>query len=93
MNVDKNLYYRSIASRTTHINVGSGKEISIKNLALLIKHITGYEGKIKFDLNKPDGTYSKLMNNARIRKLNWKNKIDLEDGLREVYLDFKKNKY
>ena len=93
MNVNKNLYYRSIGSMTTHVNVGCGKEISIKNLAELIKHITGYEGKIKFDSNKPDGTYSKLMNNNRIRKLNWKNKIDLEGGLSEVYSDFKKNKY
>jgi len=91
MNVNKNLYCKNIGSMITHVNVGSGKEITIKNLAELIKHIVGYKGKIKFDPRKPDGTLSKLMNNNRIRKLNWKNKINLEDGLSEVYSDFKKN--
>jgi GDP-L-fucose synthase len=91
MNVNKNLYYKSIGSTVAHINVGSGKEITIKKLAELIKQIVGYKGKIKFDTSKPDGTLSKLMNNNRIRKLNWKNKINLEGGLSEVYSDFKKN--
>jgi len=91
MNVNKNLYCKNIGSMIAHVNVGSGKEITIKNLAELIKHIVGYKGKIKFDSRKPDGTLSKLMNNNRIRKLNWKNKINLEDGLSEVYSDFKKN--
>ena len=54
------------------------------------KKIVGYGGKIKFDRNKPDGTMSKLMDNSRIRKLNWKNKIDLEHGIKEVYSQFKK---
>jgi GDP-L-fucose synthase len=93
MNVSKNLYHRSTDSMTTHINVGSGKEISIKNLGNLIKNIIGYKGGIKFNTSEPDGTLSKLMNNNRIINLNWKQEINLEDGLREVYLDFKKNKY
>ena len=93
MNVSKNLYHRSTDSMTTHINVGSGKEISIKNLANLIKNIIGYKGGIKFNTSEPDGTLSKLMNNNRIINLNWEQEINLEDGLREVYLDFKKNKY
>lgn len=90
MNIDKNSYYRRIGSKVTHINVGSGEEIAIKQLAELIKHIVGYKGKIKFDKSKPDGTLSKLMDNNRIRKFNWKSKINLEDGLREVYSDFQK---
>ena len=93
MNINKNLYYRNIGSMITHVNVGSGREITIKKLAELIKRIVGYKGRIKFDLSKPDGTLSKLMNNNRIRKLNWKNEINLESGLSEVYSDFKKNKY
>ena len=93
MNINKTLYHRIISSMTTHVNVGSGEEISIKNLANLIKNIIGYKGGIKFDASKPDGTLSKLMNNNRIINLNWKKEINLEDGLREVYLDFKKNKY
>ena len=91
MNIKKNLYYKNISLLSSHINVGSGKEISIKKLANLIKNFTGYKGKIKFDNSKPDGTMSKLMNNSRIKKLNWRSKINLEDGLKQVCLDFKKN--
>jgi GDP-L-fucose synthase len=91
MNTKKNKYYKSISPLSTHINVGSGEEITIKKLAELIKFITGYQGKIKFDRTKPDGTLSKLMNNNRIKKLGWKNKISLEKGLSEVCLDFKKS--
>ena len=75
-----------------HINVGSGKEITIKQLAELIKQIVGYKGRIKFDHSKPDGTMSKLMNNNRIKKLKWKTEINLEKGLKNVYSDYKKNK-
>ena len=90
MNINKNLYYRSFGSMITHVNVGSGREITIKKLAELIKSIVGYKGRIKFDISKPDGTKSKLMNNNRIRGLNWKNEINLENGLSEVYSEFKK---
>ena len=90
MNLKKKFYYENHSSFNTHINVGSGYEISIKKLAELIKKIVGYEGQIKFDRSKPDGTMSKLMNNSRIKKLNWKNKINLEDGIKEVYSEFKK---
>ena len=90
MNLKKKFYYKNIGSYNTHINVGSGYEISIKKLAELIKKIIGYEGEIKFDRSKPDGTMSKLMNNSRIKKLKWKNKINLEDGIKEVYSEFKK---
>jgi GDP-L-fucose synthase len=93
MNINKNLYYRKIGSMVTHVNAGSGREITIKKLAELIKGVVGYKGRIKFDTSKPDGTLSKLMSNSRIRKLNWKNEISLESGLSKVYLDFKKNKY
>ena len=90
MNINKNLYYRSFGSMITHVNVGSGREITIKKLAELIKSIVGYKGRIKFDISKPDGTKSKLMNNNRIRGLNWKNEINLENGLSEVYSEFKR---
>ena len=90
MNLKKKLYYENISPLSTHINVGSGNEISIRKLAELIKKIVGYNGNIKFDRSKPDGTLSKLMNNTRITKLNWKNKINLEDGIKEVYSEFKK---
>lgn len=67
------------------INVGSGKEISIKDLALLIKKIVGYEGELKFDTSKPDGTPRKLMDVSRLESLGWKYHTDLEAGIRIAY--------
>jgi len=68
-----------------HLNVGSGSEISIKNLAETIKNIVGYDGKIVNDLEKPDGTPRKLMDVSKIHSLGWKHKIGLEDGITSVY--------
>ena len=87
----KSLYYKNTGYVNAHINVGSGKEITIKNLAELVKNIVGYKGRIKFDRSKPDGTLSKLMNNSRIKKLNWKNEINLEEGISRVYSEFIKD--
>ncbi|MBZ0097588.1 MAG: GDP-L-fucose synthase, partial [Taibaiella sp.] len=68
-----------------HINVGSGSEISIKELAGLIKEITGYNGEVKWDNSKPDGTPRKLMDNTKINNLGWQPKISLRDGVQKVY--------
>lgn len=67
------------------VNIGTGKEISIYELALLIKKITGYEGEIIFDTTKPDGTPRKLMDVSKLTNLGWKYSIELEEGIREVY--------
>ena len=67
------------------INVGVGEDISIKDLALLVKKIIGYEGKIIHDLTKPDGTPRKLMNVDKLTNAGWKATISLEDGIRKVY--------
>ena len=69
----------------THINVGTGIEVEINELATIIKKIVGYEGKIVNDLNKPDGTPRKLLDVSRIRKLGWKHKTNLEEGIKIVY--------
>jgi len=90
MNINKKKYYDNLSPTSSHINVGSGKEVTIKKLAELIKGIVSYQGKIKYDRKKPDGTFSKLMSNKRIKKLGWKNEIRLDDGLKQVYIDFKK---
>lgn len=66
------------------VNIGSGQEISINELALLIKKIEEYDGDLKFDLSKPDGTPRKLMDVNFINNLGWRHKIELEDGLRSV---------
>jgi GDP-L-fucose synthase len=73
-----------------HVNIGTGSDITIKDLALLIKKIVGYEGDIKHDLSKPDGTPRKLMDVSFLHSLGWKHKIGLEDGIRMVYEDFRK---
>ncbi|MBC7524969.1 MAG: GDP-L-fucose synthase [Flavobacterium sp.] len=67
------------------INIGSGIEISIKELAFLIKDIVNYEGEIKFDTSKPDGTLRKLMDSTKLHNLGWQHNINLKDGIEEVY--------
>ncbi len=74
------------------INIGSGSEITIDELAKTIKKITGYEGEIVYDTTKPDGTMLKLMDASRINALGWHAKIGLEDGLKMAYEDFLNNK-
>lgn len=66
-------------------NVGSGSDVSIAELAMLIARIVGFEGEIEFDATKPDGTPRKLLDNARIRALGWAPTIGLEDGIRQTY--------
>ncbi|MDQ0972180.1 GDP-L-fucose synthase [Neobacillus niacini] len=68
-----------------HINIGTGREISIQNLAELIKRIVGYKGEILFDPSMPDGTPRKLLDISKIKKLGWRPKISLEEGLKITY--------
>ncbi len=71
--------------RNTHLNIGSGKEISIKELTYLIKTIIGFMGDITFDPSKPDGTPRKLTDTGKLNALGWKFKVDLEEGIKRVY--------
>jgi GDP-L-fucose synthase len=70
------------------VNVGSGSEITIKNLAEKVGKIIGFEGKIVWDASKPDGTPRKLMDSSRLFATGWKPRIDLEPGIRAAYEDF-----
>lgn len=67
------------------INIGTGEDIKVKDLALLIKNVVSFEGEIKYDLSKPGGTPSKLLDISRIKKLGWEAKNNLEEGLRRTY--------
>jgi GDP-L-fucose synthase len=67
------------------INVGTGHDVTIKQLAGMIKNASGYKGKIKFDATKPDGTMRKLLDTTRLRKLGWKPKVSLEEGIEKTY--------
>jgi GDP-L-fucose synthase len=71
------------------VNIGVGEDISIKDLALMIKDIVGFEGELKFNSDKPDGTPRKLMDVSRLHKLGWKHKIGLREGIEKVYSQVK----
>ena len=71
--------------RNTHINIGTGKDISIKELADLIAKTLGYEGKILFDSSKPDGTIKKLTDVSKLNSLGWKHQIEIEEGVRKMW--------
>jgi len=75
-------------SEEPFINVGSGSEISIRDLSELVKRIVGFSGEIIWDTSKPDGTPRKLMDSSRLFALGWKPKVDLATGIRLAYEDF-----
>ncbi len=71
--------------RNTHINIGTGEEISVKNLALLIAKAVGYNGEFYFNRNKPDGTMRKLTNVEKLHNIGWKHQIDIKTGINKLY--------
>ena len=79
-------------SNSSHINVGTGIDVSIYDFAYLIKEIVDYNGQITFDISKPDGTMLKKLDTSKINDLGWKAEIDLKTGLIETYNWALKNK-
>ncbi len=73
------------------INIGTGKDITIRSLAEMIKRIVGFEGKIIWDRTKPDGTPRKLLDVKKINKLGWEARTDIENGIKKIYLQYKNN--
>ena len=71
--------------RNCHINIGTGKEITIRRLAELIVNVVGYRGKLTFDTSKPDGTMRKLTDPSKLHALGWHHKIDIEEGVERMY--------
>ncbi|MBN2350385.1 MAG: GDP-L-fucose synthase [Bacteroidales bacterium] len=74
--------------RNTHINVGTGVDISIKELAVMVKKIVGFDGMIEWDTAKPDGTFQKLLNVKKLHKLGWHHNIELEEGIQKIYTNY-----
>ena len=85
---DAVVHIAKVYSDDRHLNVGSGEEVSIRDLAALVAKVIGFEGEIVWDAAKPDGTPRKLMDSARLAALGWRAQIGLEDGLRRTYADF-----
>jgi len=77
--------YTTKEIRNTHINIGTGKDISIKELAEMIRDIIGYKGEFCFNINKPDGTMRKVTDVSKLHSLGWRHKVELNEGIRKVY--------
>jgi GDP-L-fucose synthase len=83
---DKSMFEQEVKNiKNTHINIGRGTDIAIRDLVKMIQSIVGYTGEIEWDTTKPDGTPQKLMDVSKLNALGWKPKISLEDGVRRVY--------
>jgi len=85
MNLDRETYQQQTKPMLSHINVGTGQDLTIKQLAETIAKVTNYSGKIEFDTTKPDGPPRKLMDSTRLNNLGWRPTIELEQGLTLAY--------
>lgn len=88
MNLDKGVYDVNTLPMLSHINVGYGSDLTIKETADCVAEVVGYRGEIAFDASKPDGTPRKLMDSGRLTRLGWQAHIDLKTGLRNAYHDY-----
>jgi len=78
----------TVEIRNTHINIGTGKDLTIKELAMIVKEIVGFDGLIEWDTSKPDGTFQKLLSVKKIHDLGWEERISLEEGIKKVYTEY-----
>lgn len=88
MNIDKASWKSGMDERCSHINIGTGEDITIKDLAYKIKETVGFDGEIILDTSKPDGTYRKVLSVDKLNSLGWKAQTMLEDGLKEAYKSY-----
>lgn len=88
MNLPREVHAAQVRPQNSHLNVGYGVDVSIAELARLVARVVGYDGRIVFDPNMPDGTPRKLMDSGRLNALGWKPRVALEPGLRLAYQDF-----
>lgn len=89
MNLDKATFDANTTPMQSHINVGSGREVTIRELADTIARVIGFHGTVAYDSTKPDGTPRKLMDSTRLNNLGWQAKVGLEEGLARAYEDFR----
>jgi GDP-L-fucose synthase len=96
MNLPNETYVKLLASDRNDglpplLNLGSGVDLTIGELAHLVKQVIGFDGGIEFDVSKPDGTMKKLMDSARLNKTGWSVTTSLKAGLEQAYQDFKRH--
>lgn len=91
MNLEEKLLASALNPQTPIINIGTGEDITIRELTSLVAEVTGYHGEIRWDATKPDGTPQKLLDVSRLHSLGWKHKTSLEEGLLLAYQDFQKS--
>lgn len=91
MNLDKTTYAAQTLPMQSHLNVGFGDDVTIRELAEAVSQSVGYQGNIDFDISKPDGTPRKLMDSGRLRALGWQPSVELMAGLNATYRDFLNN--
>ena len=92
MNEEDDSYKKLTTPTLSHINVGSGEDITIKQLAEAVARCVGYEGGVKFDETKPGGAPRKLLNSSKLTKMGWKPTYSLSQGLDIAYKDFVENR-
>jgi len=85
LELDEQTYKANTQPMLSHINVGTGKDVTIREMAETMKQVVGYEGNLTFDITKPDGSPRKLIDISRLSNMGWKYSIDLEDGLKKTY--------
>ena len=88
MNLPREKYEEFTEPMLGHLNVGYGSDVSIANLSLLISKTVGYDGRIVFDVSKPDGAPRKWMDSSKLRETGWTPMIDLPEGIARAYKDF-----
>ena len=91
MNLDNDIYASYTKPMLSHINVGTGVDCTIRELAETLVKVTGFKGKLVFDSSKPDGAPRKLMDVSRLNSMGWKSTVSLEDGLNDTYQWFTEN--
>ena len=92
LKLDKKIYKQKTEDMLSHINIGSGEDISIRDLAVIISDIVSYKGTLKFDLTRPDGPARKLMDVSRLSSMGWRYKVSLKNGLKKTYKSYLVNK-
>lgn len=91
MNLSSDIYQNACPATQSHVNVGTGTDCSIRDLAIMIARVAGYEGSIEFDTSKPDGAPRKLLDVDLIHSLGWKHQVSLEQGLEATWSWFRQN--